>query len=318
MMKLQTLFSCIAVWLVFAEGLQAEKVSELLLDPVDKARSRVVPVKVYWQKTLHEKVPVILFSHGLGGSRENSAYLGKYWAAAGYVVVFMQHVGSDESVWKDKPMLERMKAMQQAASMKAFLNRTGDVKFVLDQLAIWNAESQHALQGRLDVERIGLSGHSFGAVTTQAMMGQKFGGKEVFSDSRLDAFILMSPSPPARGSVEAAFGHIRAPVLCMTGSKDENMSKTRTQVTPETRKKVYQSFKGGDQYQVVFQDGKHLIFSDRVLLRQQRDPRYHAAITKLSTSFWDAYLKSKAGAKAWLQSDQTSEVLIEEDVWSWK
>lgn len=317
-MKLQTLICCIAIWQVLAGGLQAQEVSELLLDPIDKVRSRVVPVKVYWQKTLHEKVPVILFSHGLGGSRENSAYLGKHWAEAGYVAVFMQHVGSDESVWKDAPRQERMRAMQQAASMKAFLNRTGDVKFVLDQLELWNGDGSHPLQGCLDLARIGMSGHSFGAVTSQAMMGQKSGGKEVFLDPRLDAFILMSPSPPGNGSAKSAFGHVTVPVLCMTGTKDGNIIKTRAQVTPDTRKKVYESFTQGEKYQVVFQDGKHLMFSDRVLRGQQRDPRYHAAIIKLSTSFWDAYLKGKAEAKAWLQSDQTNEVLNEEDVWSWK
>ena len=39
---------------------------------------------------------VVLFSHGLGGSREGSAYLGEHWAARGYVVVLLQHPGSDD------------------------------------------------------------------------------------------------------------------------------------------------------------------------------------------------------------------------------
>ena len=48
-------------------------------------------------------VPVILFSHGLGGNREGSKFLGEHWAARGYVAVFLQHPGSDDSVWKGKP-----------------------------------------------------------------------------------------------------------------------------------------------------------------------------------------------------------------------
>ena len=60
----------------------------------------------------------MLFSHGLGGSREGSAFLGKHWAARGYVVVFLQHPGSDESVWKSKPFAERMPAMRQAAGLR--------------------------------------------------------------------------------------------------------------------------------------------------------------------------------------------------------
>ena len=42
--------------------------------------------------------PVVLFSHGLGGSREGYGYLGSYWAAHGYVAVHLQHIGSDETM----------------------------------------------------------------------------------------------------------------------------------------------------------------------------------------------------------------------------
>ena len=38
-------------------------------------RSRAVPVKVHLGKS-RAPTPVVLFSHGLGGSRENNAYLG--------------------------------------------------------------------------------------------------------------------------------------------------------------------------------------------------------------------------------------------------
>ena len=68
----------------------------------DAERKRDIPVRVYLpvEKT---PSPVVLFSHGLGGSREGNAYLGNHWAARGYVAVFIQHHGSDTSVWQDKP-----------------------------------------------------------------------------------------------------------------------------------------------------------------------------------------------------------------------
>ncbi|TVS18351.1 MAG: hypothetical protein EA424_11050 [Planctomycetaceae bacterium] len=46
---------------------------------------------------------------------------------------------------------------------------------VLDRLAEWNAAADHALAGRLDLHRVGMSGHSFGAQTTQAVSGQSAG-----------------------------------------------------------------------------------------------------------------------------------------------
>jgi predicted dienelactone hydrolase len=67
----------------------------------DEARQRDIPIRVYLPGG-ESPAPVILFSHGLGGSRETSPYLGKHWSARGYVAVFLQHPGSDESIWKGK------------------------------------------------------------------------------------------------------------------------------------------------------------------------------------------------------------------------
>src|SRR5277367_31956 len=82
----------------------------------DAARDRDIPLRVYLP-TNTAPVPVILFSHGLGGNREGSQFMGEHWAARGYVAVFLQHPGSDDSVWKGKPPGERMPDMNRAASL---------------------------------------------------------------------------------------------------------------------------------------------------------------------------------------------------------
>ena len=139
-----------------------------------RARCRArphIPIKVYLPP-LSKAAPVILFSHGLGGSREGYAYVGQHWAKRGYVVVMLQHPGSDESVWRGQPLGQRMKAMQDAASAENLLLRLKDVPAVLDQLTKWNVEDKHALKGRLDLEHVGMSGHSFVHQTTQGVAGQ--------------------------------------------------------------------------------------------------------------------------------------------------
>ena len=78
--------------------------------------------------------------------------------------MFLQHPGSDESVWKNARPLARMAALQKAASAENFLLRVEDVPAVLDQLESWNKSKDHELAGRLDVEHVGMSGHSFGAL----------------------------------------------------------------------------------------------------------------------------------------------------------
>src|SRR4051812_6452841 len=134
----------------------------------DKSRSREIPLRIYLPAT-HSPAPVVLFSHGLGGTRQGNAFCGKHWAARGYVAVFLQHPGSDDSVWRNKPIRERLAAMRHAADLENFLLRTKDVPAVLDQLQRWNHSADHPLSGRLDLASAGMSGHSFGAVTTQAV-----------------------------------------------------------------------------------------------------------------------------------------------------
>ncbi len=137
----------------------------------DTARDRDIPVLIYLPANT-EPQPVVLFSHGLGGTRNGSAYLGKHWAGRGYVAVFTQHPGSDDSVWRNVPLRERMTAMNTAASAQNFMLRVQDIPAVLDALEVWNASADHPLHGRLDLEHIAMTGHSFGAVTTQAVSGQ--------------------------------------------------------------------------------------------------------------------------------------------------
>ena len=88
----------------------------------DAKRDRDIPVKVYLPAS-KTPAPVVLFSHGLGGTRSGSRFLGEHWAARGYVAVFLQHPGSDDSVWRDKPLTDRMPAMNSAASLDNFLAR---------------------------------------------------------------------------------------------------------------------------------------------------------------------------------------------------
>ena len=293
-------------------------VQELLLEPIDVQRAnREVPVKIYFaQQATDGPRPVVIFSHGLGGSREGSVYLGRHWAQAGYVAVFVQHHGSDSDVWKNAPLGKRFDSLKSAASGQSFLQRTGDIPFVLDQLQLWNKQAGHPLRGRLNLDKIGMSGHSFGGVTTQAMMGCKYRGDRTVGDSRLDAFLVLSPSVPQARTAEQAFDEIRSPVMCMTGTKDGSPIDPST--TPESRQLVYKALPVGDKYQLVLDGGTHAAFSDHGKIGLKRDPKHHPAIQQLSTAFWDAYLKDDLKARKWLQSNAPRELLNNADIWEWK
>jgi predicted dienelactone hydrolase len=283
----------------------------------DEARKREIPLRVYLPAA-NKPAPVVLFSHGLGGTRQGSVYLGKHWSARGYAAVFLQHPGSDDSVWKDQPLAKRMDAMKQAASAQNFMLRVRDVTVVLDQLERWNKEDRHVLRGRLDMKRVGMSGHSFGAVTTQAVSGQSvpLAGQRL-TDARIRAAIAFSPSKPRRGDSAAAFGSVKIPWMLMTGTKD---SAPIGDPDPASRLDVYPHLPATiDKYELVLFNAEHSVFTDRPLPgdREPRNPNHHRAVLALSTAFWDAYLRDDAAARDWLRGPGARSVLETDDRWLW-
>jgi predicted dienelactone hydrolase len=296
---------------------EAPTVHALDLTITDPARHRDIPIRVYLPAAT-TAAPVVLFSHGLGGSREGYAYLGLHWAARGYVAVFLQHPGSDTSVWVDKPPAERLQAMQDAASLQNFLLRVRDVPVALDQLERWNASTGHALSGRLDLKHVGMSGHSFGAVTTQAVSGQRtVTGGAALTDARIRAAIALSPSSPAAGGLAQAFGAVSMPWMLMTGTNDTGLIGG---ATPASRLAVFPALPPGNKYELVLDRAEHSAFSDRALPgdTEPRNPNHHRAILALGTAFWDAWLKDDAAAKAWLNGDGPRTVLEVKDRWQKK
>ncbi|MEI7945604.1 MAG: dienelactone hydrolase [bacterium] len=287
------------------------------LDVSDTQRKRNIPIRVYLPATTSPAV-VILFSHGLGGSREGSTYLGKHWSSRGYVAVFLQHPGSDTSVWKEKPASQRMSAMREAASGQNFLDRVKDVPAVLDQLERWNKEAGHTLAGKLNLTKVGMSGHSFGAVTTQAVSGQTIiGDKAPFTDPRIAAAVIMSPSSPRRGTAQSAFGKITLPWLLMTGTKDVSPI---GDIDVASRLAVYPALPAGSKYELLLNAADHSAFTDRPLPtdNQNRNPNHHRSILALSTAFWDAYLLNNTSAKTWLNGEGAKSVLEKADKWQRK
>lgn len=285
------------------------------LTVIDAEREREIPIRVYLP-VRNEAAAIVLFSHGLGGSRENNAYLGEHWSDRGYVCVFMQHIGSDASVWRDAPFRERMRAMNAAASLENFMLRVQDVSVVIDQLEMWNTQFGHELHGRMNLTKIGMSGHSFGAQTTQAVSGQNFPivGQR-YTDARIDAACAFSPSAPARGDAGAAFGSVSVPWLLMTGTNDTSPIGN---ATVESRMNVYPHLPASvAHYELVLHEAEHSAFSDRALPGDelQRNPNHHRAILALSTAFWDAWLREDASALSWLQGDEAKAVLEPNDRW---
>lgn len=280
-------------------------------------QDREIPVLMYLPNG-DKKSPIVIFSHGLGGSRKGAAFLGKHWVARGYVAVFIQHPGSDASVREGLPPLKRYSALKKAASLRSTLDRVRDIPALIDQLGKWNKEANHPLKGRCDLKRVGMSGHSFGALTTQYVSGQQVGPRgTVYTDKRIKAALPMSPSPPKRGSTETAFAKVSIPWLLMTGTEDDSPI---GDLEPDDRLKVFPALPPEGKYELVLFNAEHSAFTERRLPgdRKDRNPNHHRAILATSTAFWDAYLKGDQDARTWLDGEGPRSVLEAEDRWQIK
>ena len=186
----------------------------------DEARHRDLPLRLRLPQGA-ERCPVVLFSHGLGGSRSGGSEWGEQWASQGFAVIHVQHPGSDEALWKDKPIGERLAGLRSGADARQLLARIRDIKFVVAELAR-RASAGDPLAARLDLDRLGMSGHSFGAVTTLLLGGQRPRDERLglaLAEPRFRAFLAFSAQAFGSDPVRE-FDAFARPALLVTGTLD--------------------------------------------------------------------------------------------------
>ncbi|HIK13804.1 MAG TPA: alpha/beta hydrolase [Leptolyngbyaceae cyanobacterium M33_DOE_097] len=131
----------------------------------DTTRDRQLYVLVYQpSKRVAGKTPVLLLSHGLGSRPEDFADRAKHLASYGFLVALPQHPGSDaEQVQRLKKGLSRHYFLT-----SEFIDRPKDLSFVLDEL---ERRNQAEFDGQLNLQSVGVGGHSFGGYGVLAAAG---------------------------------------------------------------------------------------------------------------------------------------------------
>ena len=272
----------------------------------DPERDRTVPVRIYYPDGADRKFPVIVFSTGLGRSRDDCAYLGLHWAGCGYVVVSVQHPGSDEQARQRtlRPKKELQKAFYEPSNVK---NRPLDLIFVIDQARRLQRQGRASAQ-RCDFSRIGAAGHDFGAQTALALAGAVLPGNILLADPRVKAVVAMSsPVPLGQVPLDLAFGGIKLPCLHVTGTADNSIVGT---TTASQRRLPFDYSKAADRYLVTLFGADHLTYSGHSRpANAVYDAMFHRLIAETSTAFWDAYLAGDTAAKAWLADRGLSDLV---------
>ncbi len=256
-------------------------------DWIDRDRDRPVPVRLYTPQANAATLPLIVFSHGLGGSRYGYSHLGRFWASHGFVSIHLQHAGSDRGVWGSRG-LAMLGALRSAANVDNAVARVLDVRFALDTLL-----GQHEWNERIDRRRIGIAGHSFGANTAILASGARFRDGDAvrsFGDPRIGAAVLMSPpSLPADQDPYFVYSAVGLPTLHLTGTRDETMIPGLTTMADQ-RRVPFDSMAALPRYLGVFDAGRHSMFAD--WSRDETSARIKASARDLTLAFWRSVFDS--------------------------
>ena len=278
-----------------ASSVQGPRVLDLEL--FDTRRQRPVPARLYLpaMASAAQPVPLVVFSHGLGGSRRGYSYLARHWAEAGIASLHPQHVGSDDHVWRGNP-LEMVQRLQTAAREDEALARVLDLRFALDQVL---ASDEARL---IDTSKMAVAGHSYGANTAMLMAGARVQtdrtGLTDLVDRRMQAAILISAPPLlGQGPAQQVLGTLHLPTLHIT-SLDDTITLPGYRSTVEDRIAIFEAMARSPRTLAVFNTGGHSIFTDRTTRSgPQTSARIKGATQELCTLFLRQSLHQSLGSR---------------------
>jgi dienelactone hydrolase len=185
------------------------------------------------------RFPLLLFSHGNGGMRMQNAFLCEHLASHGYIVAAPDHTHNSVVTVIDGEMVvfdDSDGGRQRSAKARPL-----DLSFLIDSLERMNKGGDSRFQGKIDLERIGVTGHSFGGFTSTWI---------AVRDARVDAI-----APLAGVASDAAPPKI--PALVIFATEDDTLGLERV----EAIRKYYEACEG-PRYSVEFKNGGHYTFTE--------------------------------------------------------
>ncbi|MBD2113699.1 alpha/beta hydrolase [Nodosilinea sp. FACHB-141] len=223
------------------------------------------PVQLYLPKVLPGRqgvpatgFPLVVISHGLGGTLNSYSYLAEYLATGGIAVATLEHPGSN-----DQQLYALLAGRSDAVVQdEEFLRRPRDVSLTLNTLDRLN-QSPSPIRRRLDLERVGVIGQSFGGYTALALTGANFDEAGLatacppstlsfnpslllqcqaarlgnpgngLSDPRVKSVFVMNPIGSALFG-PTGYGQIQVPVMVVAGTADTVAPAFPEQIEPFT------------------------------------------------------------------------------------
>lgn len=266
----------------------------------DEGQQREVSMQVSYP-TGKAAYPVVVFSHGAFCYPQQYRRITDHWVSNGYVVIALNH--------QDSPNLGKLNPKVLFTLLES---RAKDISFTVDAAADIQA-ALPGFEGSLDAERLAVSGHSFGAMMAQIIVGAPIVSRQgelvSYADERFDAAVILSgvgPSAMVDKSVltEAAFQSINRPVFASGGTLDTGNVGTGEEFPWEWRMSPYTLSPEGDKYSLVLENSDHYLGG--LICRENRggedDYQGVEIVRTLNTAFLDAYVKDDKAALQFLQS----------------
>jgi predicted dienelactone hydrolase len=188
--------------------------------------------------------PLVLFSHGSGGVRMQSTFYTERLASHGYVVVAPDHAGNTLSDFVS------VEDFDFGDIVGSYTDRGLDLLFLLDRFT--RLPDTEPLAELIDPERIGTSGHSFGALTSLRVAGL---------DRRVKAAVPHAPPGYLVTwlEVDRPLETLGTPILVLAGRDDRSLPY-------EAHTASLWAAMGAPSWLVTLEQAGHFTFSDLCLL----------------------------------------------------
>ncbi len=294
---------------------------------VASAPDRLLSIRVRYPSSFRpaagEKLPVIVWSHG--GDLKNDGHLqnvdwGNVLAGAGYVVI---HIAHNEQTTAQRDQTYAQYGLTAAQGQRCFtpalVLRPADAAAVIAALATIETQTPELPAG-LDLGRVAMAGHSFGAYTTRTIAGARvdlcpaaatiagfpagWPYRDVSFRSNVPiAFMALSPQGPGRfGFFADSWSGLNRPDIGMSGDGDETASEL-----PADRIVPFSLMPPGEKWQMYISStgATHNTFN---LNNNAAQPDFTRWIGSTGLAFMDTYLRNSTAARAWLATNQIEAV----------
>ena len=270
-----------------------EAATPVILTLHDFTHDNDLDMRVSWPVE-GSSLPLIVFSHGNEGSMLAYDPIITHWVSYGYIVIQPDHPDSYLVPEEDR-----------AHDYEDWEERIEEVEFILDSLDMIEA-SVPAIFGRIDRDRIGMAGHSFGAHTTQLVSGAVLVTNDSFLDPRIKAALMISPQGISDALDEDSWSSFTNPMMVITGTND-----TGREGQPWTwRMDPYNNAPADGVKHAVIIDGAYHNFGDIYGFGElppdlapdagPLNPTHVSYVQSATIAFLDAYLKQLPAAQSYL------------------